>query len=49
MAKLTESDVRAIRLLHEQGLNQMRIADLFPVTQGAISDILSGQTWKHVT
>jgi predicted XRE-type DNA-binding protein len=46
-AKLTESDIPIIRKLAEKMIQQ-EIADLFDVTQSAISGIILGKTWQHV-
>lgn len=47
-AKLTEAQVREIRLLSLQNWSQHRIAKHFGVTQGAIKNIVHRKTWKHV-
>lgn len=48
LSKLTEDDVRAIRVLSREGASQREIAKLFGVTRSPIQWILSGKTWKHV-
>ncbi len=45
-AKLTESDVRAIRA---STLNQKVTAKLFGISQANVSAIVTRQTWAHVT
>ena len=44
-AKLTESDVRAIRVAYDEGKTQSAIAAEFGVSQPHISDIYSGKRW----
>ena len=46
-AKLTDEDVRAIRLLKGR-LSQVKIAAKYGVFQTTISQILTGKTWRHV-
>lgn len=48
MAKLTESDVLAIRGLWRSGRSQTEIARDFPVTKHAIFRIVNRRTWKHL-
>lgn len=45
-AKLTESDVREIRTLIEQGLSYREIARMFNVRHAAILTIKSGKNWS---
>lgn len=48
-AKLTEADVLEIRRLYANGAaSQTQIARAYAVTQGAISLITRGLTWRHV-
>jgi hypothetical protein len=47
--KLKDDDIRAIRRMYKNGCSQQEIADHFMVTQGNISAILTGKTWKHIT
>ena len=47
-AKLTTEDVLRIRALHEQGVIQRRIAELFSVGFKAVNKIILRQRWKHV-
>ncbi|MDQ3541980.1 MAG: HNH endonuclease [Chloroflexota bacterium] len=46
--KLSESDVREIRRLCAAGDNHQRIADMFGVHRGHISQIRRSACWKHV-
>jgi len=49
-AKLTDDDVRSIRRLYATGeFTQARLAKQFKVGQTAISNILLGRRWAHVT
>jgi hypothetical protein len=48
-AKLTRADVLEIVRRYEAGETQMSIACDFPVGQSAVSKILRGETWGHVT
>lgn len=47
-AKLTDNDVRAIRLRAAEGWTQRSIAAVFSVHQSGVSKILLGQRWTHV-
>jgi hypothetical protein len=47
MSKLTEDDVRAIRVA-AKAANQRIIAKRFGVHFGTVNDILMGKTWKHL-
>lgn len=48
-AKLTEADVIQIRSLQATGhVSRTSLARRFGVTPGAIGDVLSGHTWKHL-
>lgn len=47
-AKLTENDVRRIRVLAAEGIRQYEIAKMFNVTRGAIKGIVYRRNWKHV-
>jgi DNA-directed RNA polymerase specialized sigma24 family protein len=48
-AKLTEDEVREIRRLYaDDGLFQREIADMFDITQGAVSQIVLRKHWSHV-
>lgn len=44
-SKLTESDVREIRNLREQGYTLRALAKQFGVTHGVINNILQGRKW----
>jgi uncharacterized protein (DUF433 family) len=48
-AKLTEVDVLEIVRRYEAGETQMSIASDFPVSQSAVSMIVTGENWAHVT
>lgn len=47
-SKLTESQVRDIKLLLSGGVLQKTIAKLYSVGKWVIQSIASGETWKHV-
>lgn len=47
-AKLTEADIRSIRLLRSAGMLQRDLAEFFSVSRCEISQILAGKLWKHV-
>lgn len=48
-AKLTEDDVRQIRLLWAEGIMaQKEIANLFGITSATVSDIVRQRSWKHI-
>ncbi len=47
-AKLTDDDVRAIRLAYANGESQQSIADRHGIHQTAVSGIARRQTWSHV-
>lgn len=47
-AKLTEDDVRSIRVRHERGERQIDLAAEFGVDQSAISFIVRRMRWRHV-
>jgi hypothetical protein len=46
-AKLTENDVREIRLL-EGKISNRAIGRLYGVSHGRIGNIFHGKSWKHV-
>jgi hypothetical protein len=48
MAKLSETEVRQIRALHARGVSQTELAQVFPVNQRSISNIVLRKTWKHL-
>ncbi|MBE6926887.1 MAG: HNH endonuclease [Ruminococcaceae bacterium] len=48
-AKLTEKDIMQIKKLYADGLTQKQIAELYPVTQRHISDIVNLKTWTHLS
>lgn len=47
-AKLTEHDVRGIKIMLTKGWSQSYIAEQFGVSQTNISQIKLGKTWGHV-
>ena len=47
--KLTEQDVREIKLLLNQGTTQVNIAARYGVSQKSISNIKRGVTWEWVS
>lgn len=47
-AKLTEEQVRQIRLLHSDGVRISELAGLFRVTTRNIWYIVHIRTWRHV-
>jgi len=47
-AKLIESSVKQIRLLHAQGCDCTKIAILFGVSRNTIKAIIANKTWRHV-
>lgn len=47
-AKLTASDVRAIRRLAVTGTSQGELCRLYGIKAPAMSVLLAGKTWKHV-
>lgn len=48
-AKLTDSDVLAIKEAFAEGASNAELAKVFGVARGAISKIRSGDTWKHIS
>lgn len=44
---MTEEEVEIIRILYRDGANQKYIADLYGISQGTVSDIVIGRTWKE--
>lgn len=48
-AVLTTIQVEAVVVLHKAGWGARRIAKVFSVDRGTITQILSGKKWKHVT
>lgn len=47
-SKLTEEDVRTIRIMWSNGVRQVEIADKFGVSQVNISRIICGHNWSKV-
>jgi hypothetical protein len=48
MAKLTETDVRAIRLRAAEGCTQTAIGEVFGVSQQTVGRIIRRERWAHV-
>lgn len=48
MAKLSETDARAIKVALMERRSQREIARLFGVHFATVSDISTGKTWKHI-
>lgn len=46
--KLTEDDVRSIRLAHQQGTSVYRLAKDRGMSQATIRSCVLRKTWKHV-
>jgi hypothetical protein len=47
-ARLTATQVRMIRVLHDAGFSQWAIAQVFGVTHVNVGDIVHRNTWQHV-
>ena len=47
-AQLTEDDVRSILAMYDGGVMQKDIADKFDISRDIVSDIVRGETWKHL-
>lgn len=47
-AKLTEDDVRRIRMLAKNGVRQRALAFQFGISQSTVSALISKQTWGHI-
>lgn len=47
-ARLSETDVVAIRRAHERGISQRLIADEHCISRPAVSDIVRRKRWRHV-
>ena len=47
-AKLSAADLPAIRRLHERGMTQEKIAEVFSISQPQISRVLRGESWGHL-
>ncbi len=47
-AKLTESDIQAIRTALSAGISRYRLAKNYGLSTSTIRDIAKGRTWKHV-
>ena len=47
-SRLTEIDIKLIRMWLKRGYTQRSIADVFEISRQSIGDINTGRTWKHV-
>jgi hypothetical protein len=47
-AKLTDTAVRQIRRLHQQGTRSAALAEMYGVSSDAVRDIIRGRTWKRL-
>ena len=47
-AKLTEDDVRLMRALHEEGLNNREISEKFETNRKTVWEITSYRNWRHI-
>lgn len=47
-AKLTEEEVKAIRIFHSKGMPQKDIADLFRMSTAAICFLVNNKSWNHI-
>ncbi len=48
LAKLTDTDIRTIRLFLSEGMSQSEIAKHFNITSGNVGAIKQGRSWAHV-
>ena len=48
LARLTPGQVRKVRKMHKQGVQQNVIAERMQVSQAAITMLLSGKTYRGV-
>jgi hypothetical protein len=46
--KINENDVLIIRQLAEQGINQVQIAKLFPISRCQVRNIVLRNSWAHI-
>lgn len=47
-AKLSDSDVRAIRKMYAGGMTQVQLASIYDVNQTTVSLIVRRKGWKHI-
>jgi hypothetical protein len=47
-SKLTEKDVRDIRLLASHGVSSAKLAPLFGISKNAVYSVIAGHSWKEV-
>jgi group I intron endonuclease len=48
MAKLTENDVKQIKIKLKEGINAKQVSSFLNVSYYSVKDIKRGKTWKHV-
>lgn len=48
VSELTELDVARIKGLLVKGIHQHRIAAMYDLNQGRISEIATGKRWPHI-
>lgn len=48
LAKLTEADVRKIRLLAAEGVSHTELAKMFNYARANVTRLVNGKIWKHV-
>ena len=48
-AKLTATEVKAIRKAYQDGCSQTELAHRYGIKQSSVWKVLAGHTWKHVT
>ena len=49
MSKLTDDDVRAIRIACADGESRASVAKRYPVHRSGIEKVVNGISWRHVT
>jgi DNA-binding transcriptional regulator YiaG len=47
-AHFTEDDVRKVREMYSSGMTQYKIAEVFGIDQGTVSNIVNRKRWAHV-
>lgn len=47
-AKITETDVQAIRILHGMGFKPAYIMQLFHISEQHVQDVVRRRRWRHV-
>ena len=48
-ARYTNKQILKMRELYQKGMKQIDIAKMFRTKQGAISNIVSRKSWKHIS